>query len=451
MTTLRSVALAGLLSVAVALSVWGPVGCGNAERSAAPPAEKEPRAPRPAPAPPPKVVTPTIAFDLPTREAKTPAPITKGQPTLAKDLGSVRDLLRKIVEDHGRDPENPWAITHAMLALGPDLELTNGKRAIDWLFTEYAKVVPVSDGELLTFPARRGSIRIEPHTDLVLKALTEGGVRPDREVTVDGKSFEVAALYKRSLLRAWVRGQATGFREGTYNDAPWALQGLAAWAPAGLKWNAEGGRTMTMSGFAHRLVEVLDHETKSMAEAMAAGQSMQKDTRRGLFRYTCGGQHLLQGAAYAVARGFHGEGEADQQEICEQLEILKWRIDVELGAIDPLIQKGDRPIQIVLLGQRLKFLGHTLETVHKIGALGLCPLDAAQVEASQRVARELVTTVGALGQLGVWSNLGAIREDRSLERYRMGGAEQVYLDFVGDAAHAVRGIDMATGEGVIRY
>ena len=156
---------------------------------------------------------------------------------------------------------------------------------------------------------------------------------------------------------------------------------------------------------------------------------------------------MIQGVAYSAARGFTGEG--DVAALCAQKDLLDWRIDVELAAVDPHIASNGRPVQIVLLVQRMKFLGHTLETVHKIGALGLCELTDANVAASTRVANELVATVDALGKLGVFDDVAALRRDRTLDQIR--GAEQVYLDVIGDAAHAVRGIDMATGKGTIRY
>lgn len=437
-----------LLAALLLASVVGTqlLGCST---PATPPEATEPAKPEPKRPPPPPESLPVVAFELPTKEAKTPAPITKGQAKLAKDLAAARAVLEKVVTDHGRDPGNPWAVSHAMLALGPEIELTNGANAVDHLFSEYATSVTVGEAKAPMFPASRGSIRIEPHSDLLLKAFTEGGLSPDRAVTVEGSPTTVGALYRHSLWRAWVMGDTTGFHGGTYNDAPWALQALATWAPRGLTWTAQGGREQGMSRMAHRLVEVLRLETVDLSVAKDAGVMVKKDTRKGIFRYTCGGQHLLQGVAYAVARGFQLPG--DKAEICTQLDLLAWRIDVELSSIDPLIESSERPIKVVLLGQRLKFLGHALETVHKIGALGLCEIDKDQLEASRRVARELVSTVGQLRDLGVWEDLGAVRTDKSLERYRMGGSEQVYLDFIGDAAHAVRGIDMATGTGTIRY
>ncbi|MBX2799134.1 MAG: hypothetical protein KTR31_15780 [Myxococcales bacterium] len=428
-----------------ALAVWlmGCGGCGEPSEESPDPPSDEVAEPEPA------EQAPKVAFQLPVKQAGTPRPLTKKK--VLRKLDKAREILLKVVLDEARDPGNPWAVTHAMLVLGADTTLTNESKAVDWLFSEYAEIVTVGETELLTFPPSRGDVRIEPHTDLVLKALTEAGVPPDRVVKVDGRDFNLSALYRHSLWRAWAKGGTTGFRSGDFNDAPWALQGLTAWAPAGAEWVAQGRRGMEMNGLTTATVQKLASETAAMKAARSAGDSMRKDTRRGIFRYTCGGQHLLQGVAYAVGRGF-GTAE-DRAEVCEQKDLLRWRIDLELDTVDPLIEKGDRAVQIVLLGQRLKFLGHYLETVHKIGALGICDLSDEDLAASHRVATELAATVDALDKLGVFSDLAGIKTDATLSKYRQGGSEQVYLDIVGDAAHAVRGIDMATGgdAGTIRY
>jgi hypothetical protein len=406
-----------------------------------------PPAPAPTPAPPgPVEQAPEVTLRLPTQEGRSPRPIA-----LSPELEAVRAKLVGVVEGHARDPGNPWAIVHGMLALGPTMRLTNDADPVDWMFEHYGEVHEVGGAELVGFPDRKGEALVEPHTDLILKALTESRVAPDRKVTVAGRPFTVESLYRHSLWQAWVEGRTTGYQQGSYNDTPWALQGLSAWAPADLAWTAQKGHPMTMDLFTHEVVSQLDLETQEMQAAMEAGQIVQKDVRKGLFRYTCGGQHLLQGAAYAVARGFGGE--PDKAVICEQLAVLRWRIDVELSAIDPILSSPDstRPIQVVLLSQRLKFLGHWLETTHKIGALSVCPLGPDDEASTRRVASELVRTVDALGTLGIWDNVGAVQQDPELETLRNGGGRQVYLDLVGDSAHAVRGLDLATGKGTISY
>jgi hypothetical protein len=412
---------------------------------------EEPTPPQPAPVapvPPPAPVekAPELTLRLPTQEGSSPKPIA-----LSPELTRTRAKLVEVVEGHARDPGNPWAIVHGMLALGPTMKLSNDADPVDWMFEHYGEVHEVGNTELIGFPTRKDEALVEPHTDLILKALTESRVAPDRKITVGGKAFPVESLYRHSLWRAWVDGRTTGYQQGGYNDTPWALQALSAWAPAGLAWTARGGHAMSMDTFTHEVVTQLDLETQEMQAAKAAGQLVQKDTRKGLFRYTCGGQHLLQGAAYAVARGFGVE--QDKAAVCEQLAVLRWRIDVELAAIDPILQSPEatRPLQVVLLSQRLKFLGHWLETTHKIGALSVCPLGPDDEAATRRVATELVRTVDALAALGIWENLLAVAQDPELETLRNGGGRQVYLDLVGDSAHAVRGLDLATGKGTVPF
>ena len=68
------------------------------------------------------------------------------------------------------------------------------------------------------------------------------------------------------------------------------------------------------------------------------------------------------------------------------------------------------------------------------------PLTEERAEANRAVV-ELEATTAALNGMGVFAKLDRIK----------GIDEQVFLDLVGDSAHAVRGIDLATGAGTIRY
>ncbi|MCB9687305.1 MAG: hypothetical protein H6738_14130 [Alphaproteobacteria bacterium] len=390
-------------------------------------------------------VLPVVAFRMPKQTGRTPQPLAA-----SPELKAARDRLRQVVMDHARDPNNPWAVVHGMLALGVAEPLTNGRDPVDWLFETYGQIREVEGTPLLGFPTSQGAVRVEPHTDLILKALAEGGVAPDRQVMVKGRSFQVAELYRGSLEKAWVKGTTTSFQDNEFNDTPWALQGLATWAPAELEWTAAGGRKMTMDGFTDAIVEVLVHETRTLTAARAAGQTVQKDTRQGIFRYTCGGQHLIQGAAYAVARGYGDP--AHRQTMCDQKDLLRWRIDVELAALDPALQSGqyDAATNTLLLTQRLKFLGHWLETTHKMLAMGLCPPTPEDAAATKRVADEIVRTVAALEQLGAFTAMPTMTTDPAYAKVPR-GPEQLFLDLVGDSAHAVRGIDLATGAGTIAY
>jgi hypothetical protein len=74
----------------------------------------------------------------------------------------------------------------------------------------------------------------------------------------------------------------------------------------------------------------------------------------------------------------------------------------------------------------------------------LCPPTAEDEAANKRVLAELVVTVDALTRLGAFSALGTMRTDPAFAKVPR-GPEQLYLDLVGDSAHALRGLDLATG------
>jgi hypothetical protein len=87
--------------------------------------------------------------------------------------------LGGVVETYAGDPDNPWAIAHGVLARGTDFRLVDGRPAVPHLFSTYAEPRTVGTRTLLGFPRSLGTVRVEPHTDLLLKNLGEVGVAPD--------------------------------------------------------------------------------------------------------------------------------------------------------------------------------------------------------------------------------------------------------------------------------
>jgi hypothetical protein len=345
----------------------------------------------------------------------------------------ARDLAEEVIRQHAVTLDNPWALGHALLALGPDLALPDGRTAVEGLFEQYATWVPSSPSPSVRFPAKVGSIRVEPHADLLLKAFSEAGVDPGQSVVVEGRPTTVASLYCGSRHRSWVNGERLSF--DSWNDTPWALQGLAAWAPEGMSWTAEGGHAMTLKGLSSSVVGRYHKETTFLRDARQRGGSFQK-RKQGIFAYTCGGAHLLQGAAYAVARG-HGTVE-DRERLSEAQHNLMARYPVEMAAVEAAM-KAYPQYELKLRIQRLKFLGHYLESMHKLAAFGLLEVSPA-ARSSVALAREqTVSTLEEIEQLGWFRGLDAIRA----------ADEQAYLDVLGDTAHALRGLDLSSGEGKV--
>jgi hypothetical protein len=404
-----------------------------------------------------------VAWALPSKALRSTVPVAS-----APQLDVAVAALRQVVREHARDPENPWAIAHAMLALGSDFELTNGEPAIDWLFRRYAKRFTVCGEELLRFPLSEGKIRVEPHTDLILKALTEAGVSPDRIVEVEGRPATVGDLYRGSLHRAWVASSTPGGELDTvpfghhsqepgstwqhWNDTPWALQAITAWAPADLAWTADGGHSMTPGRFTSAVVQRIDFESQSIQVQFKTGQRFDKASAAragGLVRMTCGGAHMLQGASFAVARGFGTD--ADRAVFDRQIPLLFWRYQSELDSYTKWMEREPQ-YRALLMMQRLKFLGHFLETVHKAIALGVFQPDEQQKLVMSDAVAQLVATVAVLQQTGIYEHLRNLSKPgaRALYEPELTTNEQLYLDYLGDSAHALLALELAMGHGVVR-
>ena len=378
----------------------------------------------------------------PTRDGRTPAPLP------ADDrYDKTAAYLDAVVRARGGDPTTPWAIGHGLVALGPELILTNGRPAVDYLFETWAERFEVDGHTFLRFPRKKGDTRVEPHAALMLKALTESGVSPDRKVPVDGLEHTVADLYRGVLLSAAVDPKSGRSTFTSPNDMPWALQALATWAPLDetqqyskdLRWVASNGTVMSLRDFSVLTTSVLIAESQPLFDAMQAGAALEK-RGQGIFGFTCGGAHLLQGAAYTVGRGITTD--LATKGIQGQVALMFWRLPAELKIYDDLMRRIEKEEHLVLLlVQRLKFTGHFLETMHKMAILGIYQPTPEQEQVLAGVADQVVLTVQALHSKGVYSALDSLRKTD----------EQLYLDVVGDSAHALRGLRLARGLDGLRY
>lgn len=403
-------------------------------------------APEPAPAPEPvaapePAVAPTVYsvqnIDTlqpvaPTREGRVTKPLSPNP-----QIQATLPRLAAIVDQYGGDPENPWAIGHGLVARGEGWKLTNGEDAIDWLFAHYAEEVSFGEHTLVRFPKSRGELRIEPHTELMLKMLTEIGVSPDRVVAVQGSPHPVADLYRGGLMANYLDPFKNHSSFQSTDDMAWALQAYATWSPTELVWVSAEGTPMSLRDFALFNGAVLRKEMEPIARAMSAGASFERQGQ-GIFQYTCGGAHLLQAVGYAQARGIGG----DKMETVfkDQIDLAFYRLPRELAIYDAAVKRFPDQLDKLLV-QRLKFTGHFVETMYKFNALGLFTPDEAQQKLLDGAAMQVALTTEALYSQGIVERLPQIRERD----------EQLYLDVIGDAAHALHGLRLGYGDDVVRY
>ena len=92
-------------------------------------------------------------------------------------------------------------------------------------------------------------------------------------------------------------------------------------------------------------------ESAQLFQWMHQGGTFQKNGQ-GIFKYTCGGSHLLQGAAYLVAKGF-GE-EKDRERLQAQVDLLFWRFPRELEVYSNAMAVSCR----IVCGSTTQVCGH---------------------------------------------------------------------------------------------
>lgn len=402
----------------------------------------------PRPAPPPEVVeTPAkptgVVWTLENiRELQPVVPphddaVSRPIPPLP-EYDKVLLRLGTVVERYDGDPDNAWAIAHGILARGPEFRLTNQLGAVAQLFSVFAEPRPVGALTLVGFPAERDGVGVEPHTDLILKNLSEVGITPDQSFPMAAAQVTGADLYRYTLLKTFLRPKENKSSFKDPNDMPWGLQALVAWAPThDMRWVATDGTPMDLNELTDFMVLVLTKESKFMFDAMRAGGKFERKGQP-LFAYTCGGAHLLQGTSYAVARGFGND--ENRKYVAAQGPLLLYRLPIELSIYDDAM-RSHRELREKLLVQRMKFLGHWLESMAKLQILGLFSPDDMQAHTIEGAAQNLALTVMELEKLGTFDHLDALKLSD----------HQLFLDVLGDSAHAVRGLELALGRQTLRW
>lgn len=394
------------------------------------------------------VLAPVLPPATPTWTAETirdlhPVPppnddaVSRPIPSLP-DYDAVLLRLGRVVEAYDGDPDNAWAIAHGILARGLDFRLTNQLGAVAHLFSVYAEPRQVGAYALVGFPATRKGVAVEPHTDLLLKNLSEVGLVPDTPFPMADSQVTGADLYRYTLLKTFLRPAENASSFTGLDDMPWGVQALAAWAPSrDLRWVANDGTAMDLNTLTDFMVLVLTKESKFMFDSMRSGARFERKGQP-LFGYTCGGAHLLQGTAYAVARGF---GKAENRTyVAAQGPLLLYRLPIELSIYDAAMASRSK-FKEKLLVQRLKFLGHWLESMSRMQILGLFSPDDMELHTIEGAAQNLVLTVNSLSDLGTFDRLDTLKESD----------HQLYLDVLGDSAHAVRGLELALGRQTLRW
>jgi len=349
---------------------------------------------------------------------------------------SAQVLLSEVLDREAGNPGNAWALAHGILARGRDFKATDGRRAVEVLVNDFllAEAVPGIRGIHPYFPKKQGDVRVEPHTDLVLKTFIEAGLPLD-ELLVDRMGApSLERLFRSSRLR-FAPAKAS---EGTSlfsspDDAPWTAQAWCQAVQRGAEatWRTASGQTLETSVVAEDLLSVLEREYAFLAEARQKGETVKKQ-RQHIFNYACGGAHLFQGVLACVAAGLP-PGPEPRKRLLDIIDLYLFRIPLETGIVDGGMRQAPRMAPI-LLNQDVKFIGHALEGLSLAQKQGIWTPSEQQAQDLDRAESRMAFHVHQL------QRMGAYQPERMKRLTRTEGGFQFYLDLVGDAAHAYRGM-----------
>lgn len=358
----------------------------------------------------------------------SPQPATEpatAAPAAGDAIDRAEATLERLVRARCQDPAEPWALVHGVIALGPKLQV-NGRDAVDLLVEQNCEHGDHGPG----FPARRGPVLVEPHPAYFVKNFLELGLDPARTFAAPGgKQVRLDAL-----ARAAATAYAPAEQRVRFMNEAWRLEAVAATAErdAALAPRAAALRDEALAVLAEnqRYFEAwLGDRTRPYDKATEAGPAG-KPAPAAIHRYFCGGFHFFQ----AVQR-LHGK--TCPPGLARQYDLLRVRLEVEARYWDgklaqALRTEGDqrrRHVEVIL-SQSLKVLGHGLETWYRAVADGALVPDAAARGDIEAAAERLATVVGLLEAQGVLADLDGVRAR----------APQIYLDLVGDGAHALHAL-----------
>ena len=214
-----------------------------------------------------------------------------------------------------------------------------------------------------------------------------------------------------------------------------SLSVLAELQPAYVKVDMSIVRNIDTDSRKQRLVDLLVRFADA-TDATLVAEGVETEAEAAALR-DCGA-HLLQGTAYAVARG--RSTDLAYKAVQGQIPLLFWRLPAELKVYDEATSRAPQHARVLLV-QRLKFLGHWLETAHKLAILGFYAPTAEQKKQMAGAAQQLALTVEALEQQGMYAAMDRLRTED----------EQLYLDLIGDSAHALHALRIARGEHTIAW
>ena len=344
--------------------------------------------------------------------APSPARPTTTSSITAKDIQAAIDRLSSYVEVGARDPTNAWALAHGVVGFGKGHTTAKGELAIDVLVRDFAVE---KDGKI-EFPETAGGQPVEPHEDLIVKAMLESGVPLTRRFKLaSGRSVTMGRLAANAAARS-----ESPTLPKDWLEYAWTLSAVLA-------GNLEPPKS-PRDVIAIQALSYLEGQQAFLTDLMERGQPEKVQKRKQLiYAHTCGGLHFVQAAVRGAA------ATKDPKHIARarvQLETVLFRWEAERRIYRDYRRRAPQ-YRVLLLTQELKFYGHVVETMALANQWGVFEATEANRRRVAAVIRDLMTTIDLLG--GAYQSLDQVRKAK----------EQTYLDLIGDGCHAIRGLRVA--------
>ncbi|MEM7676049.1 MAG: hypothetical protein AAF449_08605, partial [Myxococcota bacterium] len=228
--------------------------------------------------------------------------VTRGDPP--RHTASVYEIktglekLERFIEKGARDPTNPWAMAHGLIAFGKDLKTTDGRLAINAIIEDHLISRTEGSYEIRFFPPTSSSGNpVEPHPHLMLKAFVDAGVALDRTFRyADGN------ITLRQLLDDAIRTLRRPVHDQDWHRISWLLSTLGAHPPP-------NGRLMTLQGpfdFKELSVSAVERLAEDQGFLTPMFRQHRPDLvqkrRQPIYQHSCGGLHFIQGVGRVSAR-----------------------------------------------------------------------------------------------------------------------------------------------------
>lgn len=367
----------------------------------------------------------------PANQSKSVGPVRRKKDRLDVAIHKTEELIRRVLWRFGRDPNNPWLLTHSLLAFGKDLKLANGQYAIDRIVSGFLKFKKVGKHDVPYFPVGTNRDRIEPHPSMHVKTFIELGVPLSRVFTVGKRKVTLAQMLKgvHQLFPYYPRDREIGHQAWRffllYGHRP---NNNKAWV-----WDNAKGEKVVFLRQVFRLIKYTDKQTSFLRILKNRGVKVipkLRLRRQHIYGESCGGFHLLQAALRWC--GHPNFRKRLQPFLDAQIELMFYRLDGEVKLYTQLFKKYQKhaAYRFLILLQQLKFLGHFLETVTDLHEWGLLKPTLEQRKAIRGAVQLAVVSVMLLYRLG-WYGRIPLLQKRSY---------QMYLDLMGDSAHTLHAL-----------